>query len=311
MLSLSTRLGEPLGSENRKGEVRYNCPFCPSRIGKEDTSYHLYVNERKGKFRCVRCNTGGPFAKLQELLGFEIIALDDDQFQERLQASLEPPRPVPIVKELARDYHALIPGGEAYRYLESRWLDAADIEYWHIGMGTANLFELPREEWDHYAGRGRIVVPDHDAHGDIEYWVARSYTGQHKAKYKNAPYSALDQVLDLARAGRSGSGYLVIVEGPFDCMVASKYLQRSVVATYGKNVTDEKVIRLLEEGPHEGHYYVALDPDASQDAERLAARLHARGAQVSLVQMPNGEDPGSLGPRIRDYVERAQPYDRF
>lgn len=305
-MSLDSRL-QAKSAKNSQGEQVFFCPFCESRRGTPDTTGHLYVNEKRGKFICHRCETRGTLAYLQKLLGFEEVALQEDAWRMKLQAALDPPpKPPAPVRELPRDFCRMPAGSEAYRYLMARGLAPEDLDYFQVGIGTANLRDVPEEERRHYAGRNRVVFPDFDREGKLCYWVARTYQDPpHKAKYKNAPWSAADEVFHLARVP---GPYVVIGEGPLDAMVASRWTGRNAVCTYGKGVSPDQIIRLAEELPQVQVYYVALDPDAPREGAHLASRLSARYKQVRLVSMPEGQDPASLGPSFRSCLAQARPF---
>lgn len=305
-MSIDSRL-KVKSEKNFQGEQVFFCPFCESRRGTADMTGHLYVNERKGKFICHRCEIRGTIAYLQKLLGFEHGALDEDTWREKLQAALDAPqKPQAIVRGLPRDFAKLPAGSEAYRYLLGRGLSPEDMEYFHVGIGTADLRDIAEEERRFYAGKGRVVFPDYDREGNLTYWVARTYKDPpHKAKYKNAWWPARDEVFHLARVP---GPYVVIGEGPLDAMVASRWTGRNAVATYGKGVSEEQVIRLAQELPKVHTYYVALDPDAPREANSLASRLAHRYLHVRLVQMPEGQDPASLGPSFCTYLAKSLPF---
>ncbi len=48
-----------LTTPDHQGEVRINCPFCTSRVGKVDRKRHLYINIYKKLFNCFRCQASG------------------------------------------------------------------------------------------------------------------------------------------------------------------------------------------------------------------------------------------------------------
>jgi hypothetical protein len=62
----NVHLGKPVSG--RPGEIRAQCPFCLSNLGKADKHFHLYLNSHKGTFKCQRCNEKGGVIKFIAVL---------------------------------------------------------------------------------------------------------------------------------------------------------------------------------------------------------------------------------------------------
>ena len=190
-------------------------------------------------------------------------------------------------------YIRVCSGMHAYTYLIGRGLSAQDIEYYDIGIANR-----------------RIVFPDYGDDGTLRYWVSRVYEGHQGMKYFNAPgVQRSNQLYNLGRFRQEGFTKVVITEGPISAIVAG----RNAVATYGKQVTERQIRKLKLLGSKS--YYIALDPDAKGNAVSLAKRLASTGKKVYLVNMPDGEDPASLG-RVRFHRALTQaaefdPYNRL
>ena len=174
------------------------------------------------------------------------------------------------------EYERMLPGTQAYRYLQERDISDEKIDKYQIGFGTGKL-------------KNRIIFPDFNKEGNLCYWVARTY-GEHRAKYKNATVPRERQVYNLGLLeARGARDRIVICEGPISAVVAGY----DAVATYGKYVTGLQIDRLVRFEAEE--YVIAVDGDAIPSAVSLAKRLWRRGLTVKFVRFAYHEDPASVG----------------
>lgn len=296
----SSRLGSPIFTNSE--EVRFNCyrKDCGGP-GRPDTKHHLYLNPIKGKYFCQRCRRGGTVEYLAKSLGVQspekVLGVWDklvnsflfgDSEEEKLSSA--------TYATIPRDYIEILPGTTAYNYLISRGIDDLTMQQYQLGFGTARLFEIPREEHPLYAGKNRVIFPDFNSDGTLCYWVARTYSGLHKSKYKNATVPRDSQVFNLGRVQSRGyKGQLVICEGPISAIIAGE----NAVATYGVYVTGSQIDRLVAHAADE--YVVAVDGDAVGEGVSLCSRLWKRGLNCKMVRFAPDEDPASVG---RDEFQR-------
>jgi len=302
------------------GEFQFDCPFCGKRKGKPDKKGHLYVNPDRmlhgirGWYFCHRCEARGPLSRIikgyagertkKQLSNWAQFVIELKRARKREVVERESPK-----VSLPEDYVPVVKGTQAYEYLHARNISDEIIDEYRIGFGTKNLLNVPPEERRNFAGSGRIIFPDFDQHGEVLYWVARTYKG-HKVKYKNpANADARDKVFNLARAIEYED--VIITEGVISAIAAG----RNAVATYGKDVTSKQVSMLSAAGFSK--YYVALDGDALKRERRsvvrppalkLAETLQARGHEVWMVVLPYDEDPASVEDFSR-FLEAAKRYD--
>jgi DNA primase len=292
-----------------KGELRFNCPFCQARVGKTDTKHRLYINPSLhihgvvGWYHCMRCKARGPVKRLLAGCGFEDQRYSASKWAEFVKqlkgfGSFAPRQTIQV--ELPNDYMEVIEGTRAHRYLIDRGLDNKVIEHYRIGYGTEDLSGMSKEERKHFAGEGRVIVPDFDDEGNCIYWVARTYR-KHRLRYKNPDQShSSGQVFHLAAA--MAYTEVVITEGVFSAMAVGD----DAIGTYGKNVTNIQIAMLVRAGFDK--YIVALDGDARKDAVVLAQALHERRCSVKMVEFEHDEDPDSC----QDFAQRrkdALPYN--
>lgn len=278
--SISRRLGPPIFTDG--DEVRFNCwrSDCGAS-GTPDTKYHLYVNPKKGRYFCQRCQKGGTLDYISKILGVsapgQTLLSWDTVIASYLYGTPKVEDDfVPVTMPWPDEYVPMLPGTQAYAYLQSRGI-TDDMISWHkIGYGLGFL-------------KNRIILPDTDKNGDLEYWVARTY-GTHKAKYRNPREKRDTHVFNLGRMEQHGlRESVVICEGPISAIVAGY----NAVCTYGKYVTAAQIERLVKFRARE--YIIAGDGDGLYAAVSLATRLYKRRLNVKFARFFGVEDPASVG----------------
>lgn len=318
-------LDEKLGQHRVSGnDYIYCCPYCAKRVGTKDTKYHLYVNTSLkinsdvGWFNCFKCSVVGP---IRFIVGenykdrlYSITPSDNLKkyliqiFNSRNAQKAENNVALPL------DYLEIIYGSDPHKYISNRGI-TDDLMHWYkLGVGSMKLSTVDPEHRDRYAGSGRVIFPDYDKDGKIEYWVGRSFVN-HRSKYKNCRCDSRDKIYNLGNLQRKGeTGNVIITEGPISAIMAGK----NAVATYGKNVTKDQIIRLVKE--KFSSYIVALDGDTRKEViirqtKRfvashtfyVASALKSYGCDVYVVDFGEDEDPAS----ISDFKSRVENAKRF
>lgn len=163
-----------------------------------------------------------------------------------------------------------------------------------------------RLEWSNLYDRfrGRLVFPIADDRGRTIAFGGRALaTDPRTPKYLNSPESPLyikgRVMYNLHRAKEAirQLGYVILVEGYFDCLRVSISGFENVVASCGTALTSAQVSsleRLAQKA------VVNFDPDAAgaAAAERSIGLLLEHGFQMRVVVLPGGEDPDA-------YIRRA------
>ena len=290
---LEAKLGKGFRSNN---DYVFNCPYCISRVGKVDRDHHLYVNinlklgKDSGWYNCFRCGSSGP---LKFMLGSvlyvgdsyvplkkQVLDIMDGQTSDSVVS-------VPTV-DLPDDFCTMDTTTVAYRYCVSRGITDDDIKHYNIGFGSNGLC-------------GRIIIPNIDMNGNVDYWVARSYVN-HKNKYKNCLSSSRDKMFNFSRCIKYKYDTVVITEGVISAIRAG----RNAIATYGKKITREK-LSMLVNAPFK-NYVLAFDADTYKRKERkgytlctksetfnLANFLYTNGKEVKFIEYDSIEDdPASI-----------------
>lgn len=309
--ALEANLGSLVGKSGGD-EYRFNCPYCIHKVGSADTKGHLYINlelvigDARGWSNCYRCGTAAPVKFLIEGCNVDTeVTVSSGSLRKVVLESFLPntvkssTRKTAGIIDFPEDFLPVSKETEAYQYLVSRGLSDEDIQEYEIGYGYARLHRLEEKTRQRYVGSGRIIFPDRDLQGRLQYWVARTYKN-HKIKYKNCRSDSRMQIYSLSRASQN-KDQVVICEGPLSAIRAG----RDAVATYGKLITSDQILILAKSNFN--RYVVALDGDAKQEAYRLAKALSSKGKKVSIVDFRYGEDPASVDD-IRDRIDNAVPF---
>jgi DNA primase len=288
-----------LDARERNGEVSGECPWCHHHR----TSF--YVKVGVGVFKCHYCHESGwAIALIQKVARCTINeAIDrimaqrssiyeDDEYtvveQEAEDAAIE----LPDVIELPEGFHLLADshGETARRYWEYALtrMTGAQIREYQVGFVATGFY------------RKRIIVPVYYL-GQLVNWVARSISDTEPKKVltppKNEQYSYL---FNLEKVW--GHERAVITEGVFDCLA----MEDIAVASFGKKVTDTQVNALLNAGVRE--LVLCWDADAKQEIWDDYWRLRVQFNSITVVELPEGEDPASLGrERMVQFLKEAHP----
>lgn len=154
--------------------------------------------------------------------------------------------------------------------------------------------------------RGRIMVPLHDAVGQVIGFTARLLDDDPDApKYINTPATLLYDKsrhvygLHLAKEGLRKEGFAVLVEGNLDVVAAHQAGSTNVVATAGTALTESHLKTI---GRFTSDIRLAFDEDAAGQAatERAIPIASKVGVGLSIITIPDGKDPDELIRKNKD-----------
>ena len=156
--------------------------------------------------------------------------------------------------------------------MRKRGVTKEDILRWKIGFCDEGEYA------------GRICVPSFDNHGDLNYFIARSY-GNQFPKYKNPPSSRDIVFNDLYT---DWDKPVVLVEGVFDAIVAGNAVP--ILGSFLREGSElfQKIIK------EKATIYMALDPDAFEKEKRIINLLLEYDITVYKVDVSPYEDVGSM-----------------
>jgi len=147
-----------------------------------------------------------------------------------------------------------------------------------------------------YAGpgllSGRLVIPLHNAQGELVAYCGRSLDGAAPRYQFPAGFRKSEVLFNLHRAAASGEPAVVVVEGFFDCLKVYQAGRRSVVALMGA-VLYRSPEQVLSERFRQ--VVLMLDGDATGErASRIIADRLRRYCTVRVVHLPANVQPDQL-----------------
>ena len=260
---------------------------------------------------------------LAERAGIQIPEPDDIEWQARQERRK---RLQTICLEAARQFYRnlISPHGERIRvYLQNRGLHTSTstrfglgfaLDEWdgllnHLkGLGytdeeellQSGLFKRGKNDRLYDLFRNRLMFPIFDAMGRIIAFGGR-VIDDGMPKYINSPetpiYSKGRHLYALNLAKSSKQNHLLIVEGYMDAIALHQSGIRQTVASLGTALTENQA-QLLRK--YTEQVIIAYDADAAGQAATLRSLdiLAKKGLNVSVLQVPDGQDPDSF---FRDY----------
>jgi len=279
-------LQDVLGQGYRSGEEHlFACPFCDHHKKK------LSINLKKNKFKCWVCDTSGNsllylfkrFGNTRQLMEWKKLnnITDFSEVHDQLDHLFDEPEEKILPKlRLPKEFISLANRGLALScigaksYLKKRRIDKKDILYWKIGY-------CPRGQY-----AGRLIIPSFDMKGDINYFIARSYTGDWK-KYLNpeVPKSEIifnELYIDFAKP-------VTLVEGAFDAIVAGE----NSIPILGSTLREDS--RLFQKIiGNNSTIYMALDPDATNKTNSIVEKFLRYGLKVYIIDVSGFKDVGEM-----------------
>jgi DNA primase len=330
------------------------CPFH------DDHSPSMNVSESKQIFKCFACGAGGDvfnFVMLHEQLSYPQAL---ERLAQRAGISVQPmrttgPRPKPgaghdldpatlarvnswacrFFEQNLRDPEK---GRQGRSYVESRKIDSATSEIWHLGLALStgrdlvtaaekkgigmNLLKSAGLATGHGQDKfvNRLMFAITDVTGRVIGFGGRTL-GDDKAKYVNSPATALFDKsnclygLEQARHQIVSSNLAVLVEGYTDCMMAHQVGCTNVVATLGTSLTSGhgRILRRY------GKTVVVLfdgDTAGTEAANRALEVCLKQRLDIKVAMLPNKMDPcdfvlahGQAG--FQDMIDKAVDVLKF
>ena len=174
---------------------------------------------------------------------------------------------------------------KALKYLYSRDITDLEILRWKIGFCDFGEYE------------GRVIIPSFNTKGQLNYFVARSYTDDWM-KYKN-PRASKDLVFNDLNIDWDDD--IVIVEGVFDAI-----RHKNCIPILGSSLREyhklfQKICRRKRE------VFLALDEDAKTKEFYIAKKLREYGISCRSIEVNPYSDLAEM-PRD-EFLERKQNAD--
>lgn len=281
MATKTSILTSALGEYRKSGdEYLFFCPFC------QHSKRKLSVNLNLNKYKCWVCDIRGnnirrllkprlsfsqlyEWDKLNNVVDFSQI--DDTLFQEAQQVIEE-------VIELPPEFTSLanknLPLSSRFplKYLKDRGFTKEDILMWKVGYCASGEYS------------GRVIVPSFNENGDVNYFVARSYTDSFP-KYMN-PKVSKDIVFNELYVDWNED--ITLVEGVFDAMKAKNAIPLLGSTLNQSSNLFKKIVY------YEPTIYIALDPDAEKKASQLIENLIQYDLNIFKIDVEGFGDVGEM-----------------
>jgi DNA primase len=220
-----------------------------------------------------------------------------DGAENKNGAAATPPELVAEKKESAGEHASEAGGGVLVN--KSLPFSLRDIDSSHPYLAHRGI---TRETADYFGtgffpGKGsmagRIVIPIHNAEGDLVAYGGRALDSATEPRYKlPAGFNKSLELFNLHRAAQCDSrGVVIVVEGFFDAMKVYQAGFPSVVALMGSSLSDVQAELLTAFD----RVILMLDGDEAgmESAPKIAAQL-ARHLLVRIAAVPEGKQPDML-----------------
>ncbi len=277
---LITLLEKALNSKSKKltkqDEYTFFSPFVNHYKPK------LQINVRTGKWHCWISNTGGHnlfqlfkkigisktyFAELTDI-GYTT-SYKPRSYESKITEKISLPKEfIPLYRTNNTPEYK-----HSVRYLQKRNISNRDILKYNIGYCEGGEY------------RNRIIIPSYTEDIQLNYFVGRDIFNS-KLKYKNPPVSKNIIGFDLFINWELP---IVLCEGVFDAIA----IKRNAIPLFGKSIPKILMEKIIKQRVK--IIYLCLDNDAMDDSFKLSKELMDEGIDVKCINLPNDEDPSSIG----------------
>jgi len=286
---LSNFLGKSYKSSH---EHLFRCPFCKHHKRK------FSVNIERGVYKCWICDAKG--RNLHRLVKKFGSHKDREKWKEfsdektnlsdfeSLFEEIEKEEVQQII-EMPPNFHTLTGNCKfkaPLKYLASRGITKRDILKWKIGFCSDGPF------------KNRIIVPSFDSNGDLNYFIARTFTDNYK-RYINPPVSRdivyNELYVDFDRE-------VMIVEGVFDAIKAD-----NAIPILGSTIreTSQLFKKIVENSTP---VLLALDPDAKYKAQNIKKLFFNYGIDVRELKYDDERDIGDMSKEEVKKLSKDAPF---
>jgi DNA primase len=283
-------LREVLGDEHlhyeSKGQISFDCPECDDERHKGN----LEINYFSHVYKCWSCGdtegTHGPLGKLFDKYGnksqkkvYKVLQPEEFKPKEVRKEKLRLPNEFKLFKEVSETHPIR---RQAYTYLTNRGITNEIIEKYKIGFCSNGEFG------------GRVIVPSYTESGELNYFIARSWIPNTRAKYKN-PEAEKDKII-FNESLINWNQDIFLVEGVFDGF----FLPNSI-PMLGKHMSEKLFDTIYQRAM--GKIIISLDGDAWSNAVKLYHELNGGGlyGKIKILKLPEDKDVCDLRGEINDY----------
>ena len=267
---------------------QFTCPFCLHHKKK------LGVAVNSGRWRCWVCPSKG--SNIQILL--RKLRVEPSKVKHSEELWQIQPESVNIVElptnlTLPPEFLPLwLPTDsllykKAKGYLYERGITQRDVLKHKIGYCPTGSF------------KETVVFPSYAENLQLNHFLGRTFTNSFK-KFQEPTDVSKDLVQDEWLINWSEP--IVIVESQIDAIT----VKRNAVPVGGKIIHKALKVKILESKTPKITF--CLDGDALKDAMLNAEYFIKHGLEVYIAELPDGEDPNSLGfKKVWEFIDNARP----
>ena len=288
----------------------FTCPRC----NKNDK---LYIRKTDGVFRCWSCVDtdrfgGAPEFAFKELLNLTLteikkilygdkiadLSQDFDISFEQDPDSFSKPEPETVDRPYEHQVLSHKHAKKGLAYLEGRGISLEVAEFYDVQYSTIDRRVIFPVHYDNrlVGWQARTIEPTEFL---VEGKIVKTQKILSTANFPKDRTVMFESTL-------LESEHVVLCEGPVDAIKC--HLVGGNIATMGKGVETGQIERMLSVGPTKKRLYINTDPDAINQAEKLAERFGG-DIQCFLVELPKGfKDIGEMSlEEAKDAVLSSKP----
>jgi len=274
--------------------INVNCPFCAmgGPLG-PDPSNHCGIFKETMKFNCWRCNKKGSFAFLVAILTHSKLEYCERMIQD-MGVFLEDD-PVSQVQRMLRREELSTTKEEKNEFLglPRQFIEVtADMDFPLIDDYLERRDLYIEDLTDRKCGvcrtgpyMNRLIIPVYEDR-ELVAFQAADMTGRAMVKYKNSD-NDMDYLYGLDDIREDG--LMVLTEGLMDQWRVNEH----AVCTFGASITEKQQTRIIDSKVQQ--LVFGWDGDAYWKAREAADYFRPFIPEVYVLQLPDGEDPDSLG----------------
>ncbi|MGH1338996.1 MAG: DNA primase [Aureispira sp.] len=300
-------------------------PFTDEKTGS------FYVSPAKQIFKCFSSGNGGNIVTLSmqvKTLSYpqaiewiaeqmnEEVQYDHQSKEEREEYLTQQERYSKLLRSVSKRLYLGL-DENVKQHLAARKVTEEEISLWGLGYGTADWEYLSKSiietgyfteakdlfiinnkaEKTYDRSRGKITITLHSDTGRVVGFAYRQFLEEGGAKYINPTDGPLFKKneywygMHLAKKEIRNRKHAFIVEGYFDVQAMHRVGITNTIAGCGTSITDGQIKILLR--CNIKHFVLLLDGDdaGTKSALRHIPLFIERGAKVSVISLPNGQDP--------------------
>jgi DNA primase len=275
-------------------ELRGRCPLPTHTSSRSRDSFAVSIPRNVWSCRslsCMQARGGRPGGNILDLVAFmEGCSIRDAALRLQDWSGAAPgrfivprtSRPDPVASENPPLSFALQYIDATHPYLTSRGVTRESIRTFGIGLYTGKGLL-----------RGRIVIPIHNAAGELVAYAGRAIDGQ-EPKYRfPAGFRKSLVLFNLHRAKAAKASTVVVVEGFFDAIAVHQAGYPAVVALMGSALSHPQADLLCT---HFDRVLLMLDGDAAgRQGTAASANLLLTRIAVAIIALEHGTQPDQLG----------------